>query len=119
MKSPWPFFLRLPFAVKAPAYAQRETACPADPLQLPSVTAATDSAGATVEGGAPLPAPPAVTEWPLAVSVAPTTNAEAVVQPPSAQTASTGSASKRPGRNENGQPSAADRRDADELGASW
>ena len=81
VKSPWPFFLRLPFAVKAPAYAQRETACPADPLQLPSVTAATDSAGATVEGGAPLPAPPAVTEWPLAVSVAPTTNAEAVAVP--------------------------------------
>lgn len=64
----------------SPAHAQSEPACPADQLQPISAEASGDSMSATTSDGTPMAKRSAVTNPRPAVSVSPTTDAEAFVQ---------------------------------------
>ncbi len=80
VKSLWFPFLSLLFAAAVPVHAQNDAECPAGPLQPSSANAAADSAGVTMGDDVPLAKRSAVTDQTPAVSVAPTTDAEAFVQ---------------------------------------
>ena len=80
MKSLLPFLLSLLLATAFPAHAQDNSACPAGRLQPIDAEAPADSRSAATDAGTSWAKRSAVTDPTPAVSVAPTTDAEAFVQ---------------------------------------